>query len=346
VHAVEPAATTEDRANHLVHHQPMMGLVLDSTVGSYEDNNVVGKGVFPDDLNFNNTSFDIDQFMPSSYSQFASHGGDFNDAGPCSYQTLVGSLEKKLDGTLGNAMLDKKWDKSTVGLQDMMGNASPLKTTGESSTSFKESSNIAFPTLPLSEIENDNVPLHPSTEEVISFGGIPKPTVGVRSSSRLGGQPNADMPQLEKAMKKAQSRDESFTTCQLAIPIYSIVNIPDSEIVKRATRLGVSLGNSTEEVGKSIKGIKMVEEDRILTILKKQETENENKEEGLETLVLSKVSTLCEDLLVDDDTSLDFEDHLEHIKPLVKVKKTRQRKVYDSTNIRKSTRRRIKKQFS
>jgi hypothetical protein len=80
--------------------------------------------------------------------------------------------------------------------------------------------------------------------------------------------------------------------------------------------------------------------------LKKKETENENKEEGLETLVLSKVSTLCEDLIDDDETSLDFEDHLDHIKPVVKVKKTRQRKVYDTNNIRKSTRKRIKKQFS
>jgi hypothetical protein len=185
-----------------------------------------------------------------------------------------------------------------------------------------------------------------STEEVIAFGGIPQPTAGVRSSTRLGGQPDADMPQLEKAMKNAQSRDESFTTGQLAIPMYSIVNIPDSEIVKRANRIGVSLGTSAGEVDKSIKQIKMVEEDRILTILKKKETENENKEEGLETLVLSKVSTLCEDLIGDDETSLDFEDHLDHIKPVVKVKKTRQRKVYDTNNIRKSTRKRIKKQFS
>jgi hypothetical protein len=69
-------------------------------------------------------------------------------------------------------------------------------------------------------------------------------------------------------------------------------------------------------------------------------------EEGLETLVLSKVSTLCEDLIDDDDTPLDLDDHLEHLKPVTKVKKIRQRKVYDTSNIRKSTRKRIKKQFS
>ncbi|KAM0835213.1 hypothetical protein ACQ4PT_063075 [Festuca glaucescens] len=49
-------------------------------------------------------------------------------------------------------------------------------------------------------------------EEVIAFGGIPKPTVGLRSSTRLGGQPNADMPLMEKAMKNAQLHDDSLNT--------------------------------------------------------------------------------------------------------------------------------------
>jgi hypothetical protein len=39
----------------------------------------------------------------------------------------------------------------------------------------------------LSVIESDNLSHYPSTEEVIAFGGIPKPTLGVRSSTRLGG---------------------------------------------------------------------------------------------------------------------------------------------------------------
>jgi hypothetical protein len=234
------------------------------------------KGVFPDDLNLNNNSFDIDQFMPRFSSHFTSHGSDINHAGPSSYSTLVGSLEKHMDSTMGNAVLDKmgnaglekKGVKNTFDLQDRMRNASPMKTTGESSTSFKP--NTAIPTLSLSVIENDNVPLYPSIEEVIAFGGIPQPTAGVRSSTRLCGQPDADMPHLEKAMKNAQSRDEVFTTGQLAIPMYSIVNIPDSEIVTRANRIGVSLRTSAGEIGKSIKGIKMVEEDQILTILKKK----------------------------------------------------------------------------
>jgi hypothetical protein len=90
----------------------------------------------------------------------------------------------------------------------------------------------------------------------------------------------------------------------------------------------------------------VLEEKRILTILQKNVDENLNKKEGPSTLVMSKVSTLCEDLIEDDGIPLELDDHLEHIKPVVKEKRTRQRKTYDTNNIRKSTRRRIKKQFS
>jgi hypothetical protein len=98
-----------------------------------------------------------------------------------------------MDSAKGIAMLDNKGEKNTVDLQGRM-NASPMKTTGESSTSLKESSNIASHTLSLTVIENDNVSHYPSTEEMIAFGGIPKPTIGVRLSTRLGRQPNDDMP--------------------------------------------------------------------------------------------------------------------------------------------------------
>jgi hypothetical protein len=63
----------------------------------------------------------------------------------------------------------------------------------------------------------------PSTEEVIAFGGIPKPTLGVRSSTRLGGQPNADMSQMERAMKNAQLRDESFSPGQFLKPTFLLL---------------------------------------------------------------------------------------------------------------------------
>jgi hypothetical protein len=58
-------------------------------------------------------------------------------------------------------------------------------------------------------------------------------------------------------------------------------------------------------------------------ILQKNMDENLNREEGISNLVMSNVSTLCEDLVEDDDIPLDLDDHVEHLKPVVKEKKTK-----------------------
>jgi hypothetical protein len=58
-------------------------------------------------------------------------------------------------------------------------------------------------------------------------------------------------------------------------------------------------------------------------ILQKNMDEKLNREGGISTLVMSKVSTLCEDLVEDDDIPLDLDDHVEHLKPVVKEKKTK-----------------------
>jgi hypothetical protein len=111
--------------------------------------------------------------------------------------------------------------------------------------------------------------VRPTTEEVIAFGGIPQPPLGVRSSTRLGGQPGGDMLQMEKAMRNAQLRDVPPSVGKSMSPKFSIVNLPNDEIIHKAERLGISLGKSEGEVVKSIKGIKLLEEERILTILQK-----------------------------------------------------------------------------
>jgi hypothetical protein len=51
-------------------------------------------------------------------------------------------------------------------------------------------------------------------------------------------------------------------------------------------------------------------------------------------------------LIDDDGIPLDLDDRLEHLHPVVNKKKARVKKTYDTNNIRKSTRKRIKKQFS
>jgi hypothetical protein len=183
-------------------------------------------------------------------------------------------------------------------------------------------------------------------EEVIAFVGIPKSSLGARSSARLGGQPGVDMTQTEKAMRNAQLMGASSCAGMSVSPKFSIVNIPDNEIIHKAERLGISLGKSEGEIVKSIKGINLLEEERILTMLHKNVDDYVSREDDPSTLVMSKVSTLCEDLVEDDGIPLDLDDHLERLDSVAKVKKTRVRKSYDTNNIRKSTGRKIKKQFS
>jgi hypothetical protein len=127
---------------------------------------------------------------------------------------------------------------------------------------------------------------------------------------------------MEKAMLNAQLRDVSPCAGKSSSPKFSIVNMPESEITHKANRLGISLGQSQGEIVKSIRGIKMLEEERILTILQKNVQENVNREEDPSTLVImSKVSTLCEDLIEDDSIPLDLDDRLEHLDPEVNEKK-------------------------
>jgi hypothetical protein len=98
-------------------------------------------------------------------------------------------------------------------------------------------------------------------EEVIASGGIPKTSLGVRTSAILGCHPGVDMPHMEKTIMNAQLRDISSSACKPLPPKFYIVNIPDSEIIHKAGRLGISLGQSKREVVKSIRGIKLLEEE-------------------------------------------------------------------------------------
>jgi hypothetical protein len=188
-----------------------------------------------------------------------------------------------------------------------MGTALPVKDIGNLSTPIPNELNSSC-TLHLIDCAPDDVPVNPTIEEVIAFGGIPKPSPGMRSSSRLGHQKDGDMPQLDRAMKRAQMRDDPPNTGKLSIPKLSIVNIPDADFIQRAGSLGVSLGNNEMDVVRSIKGIKSLEEKRILTVLQKNVDDNLNRDEGPSTLVMSKVSTLCEDLIEDESIPFDLDD--------------------------------------
>jgi hypothetical protein len=189
-------------------------------------------------------------------------------------------------------------------------------------------------------------PAKSSLEELIAFGGIPCPdALAIRSSARIGSQRTADMTQMERAMENAQRRD-SFNEGTLQVPKLSIISIPDCEIVESAKRIGVSLGENYDTISSSIKSIKDREGERTLTMLQKTVEERVHTDEGPSSLVVSRVSNLCEDLVEDEEEHTGLNDQLDISVPVQMVKRIRKKKVYDYSNVRRSTRKKIKKQYS
>jgi hypothetical protein len=139
-----------------------------------------------------------------------------------------------------------------------------------------------------------------SNDEVVAFGGIPAPSADIRSSSRIRAQDNADLPQMERAMRMAQLRDSPG----LFSSRLSFTSIPDSEVVNRANKLGVSLGSSPSAVASSVRELKIFEHHRAVQFIS---TRNFSSEDDPHALIVSKVSGLCEDLAEED--LLDIDDH-------------------------------------
>ncbi|KAK1696218.1 hypothetical protein QYE76_012915 [Lolium multiflorum] len=134
--------------------------------------------------------------------------------GGSSVQGAAGSLEpvKQVENIMGRPLVHNRQEISTFDSQGIRRDASSMNSSGGSPLLSVFSSNNDIHNASISIVDNGSVSHCPSLEEIIAFGGIPKPSGNVRSSTRLGGQPNADMPQLEKAMMKAQSRDDSFSS--------------------------------------------------------------------------------------------------------------------------------------
>jgi hypothetical protein len=105
----------------------------------------------------------------------------------------------------------------------------------------------------------------------------------------------------------------------------------------------VSLGADLDNACVNIDCMKGIEEERNLRMLEKNINDTVDMDTGPSNLLVSKVSSLCEDL-VDDENDFDGDDELVDMPlPNIKEKKIRQKKVYDVSNIRRSNRKRIKK---
>jgi hypothetical protein len=120
--------------------------------------------------------------------------------------------------------------------------------------------------------------------------------VGLRSSEWLRAQPLADATQIERAMWLAQRRDGPPCPGTDFVSSNSVLNFSTDEICSRASRMGVSLGESSGCKAASIKLLKDTELERSLTMLKKVESTVESDFLAPHNLVVSDISTLCDDL--------------------------------------------------
>jgi hypothetical protein len=123
----------------------------------------------------------------------------------------------------------------------------------------------------------------------------------------------------------------------------SFIEKDSLEIIGLASRLGVSLGRDLNEALQTVDSIKNIEEIRNIQYLQKNINYVIEGDNGPSNLVLTNVSALCEDLVDDDKEISDIDDLLGEPLPPIKEKKIRKKKVYDNHNIRRSTRKRIKK---
>ncbi|KAK1669197.1 hypothetical protein QYE76_057356 [Lolium multiflorum] len=118
----------------------------------------------------------------------------------------MGALELAKENE-GEEFMMHRGEEKLHDKHERVGIARPQNVNGNSSTS---SANFIDSTMSLKLIDSshDTVPVHHTVEEVIAFGGIPKPSAEVRSSTRLGNQIDGDMTQIDKAMKRAQLRED------------------------------------------------------------------------------------------------------------------------------------------
>ena len=150
-------------------------------------------------------------------------------------------------------------------------------------------------------------------------------------STRIRAQPNADATLLERAMDIADSHDVGSGI--MAPSKLSFCNLPDSILVARASKLGVSLAKSPVEIASSVRELKTVENDRCITRLKN----NIGKEDDdPHCLYVSHLSGLCEDLTEEDNGNMVDHSNLQCHVP--KNTRGRKKKSFDKSKVRRSAR--------
>jgi hypothetical protein len=137
-----------------------------------------------------------------------------------------------------------------------------------------------------------------TVEEIPAFGCIPDPTSGDRRSSwHIQAQPDADDLELGRAMRVAKIRDIESSTGLSVNTSFPVLHFSEHDIVDKADKLGVSVGENSREVATSINELLDLEEDRATSMLKNIAAVKPMEESEINELRVHELEYLCEDLV-------------------------------------------------
>jgi hypothetical protein len=135
-----------------------------------------------------------------------------------------------------------------------------------------------------------------SREDLVSFGGISEAEPLVRTSERIRMQANADDTQLERAMHLSAAKNTGSFTGKSENSKFFLSSISNDDVLDRADKLGVSLGESPRTTLDTINLIKNADTARTMIMLTKNLEEKLGRPDDSNSEVLNHASLLSSDL--------------------------------------------------
>jgi hypothetical protein len=117
---------------------------------------------------------------------------------------------------------------------------------------------------------------------------------------------------------------------------FSFHPLPTELVVKTASKLGVSLGQSPSQIIDSVDLLKEIDLQRTLVMLKKSEEKSRQDTDNQNSLVIHKAIVLSEDLQVEEQQ--ETEGHKDQVLPVAMHKKKKVTKKREGSVVRRSAR--------
>ena len=212
----------------------------------------------------------------------------------------------------------------------------------------------------------EHSPRERTTEELISFGGIPDPVAsGRRVSNRIQEQPDADDLQLARAKRAAMLRDVEATTGMSFDRSCSIMHFSEHEIIDKANNLGITLGSNEKEVAKSVNDLLDLEAEQASEIIRNLASVKPMNDDDMKNLGMVVLENICNNLLPSEEAEdEEGSETTDTVAPLMmegtvscyadptfpkvdgkKPKRPWKQKIYPTLAVRRSARVKLKKKF-